>query len=107
ADALGDPDPRWIGRVSKSKQDIKYEFALMGNVAMWLANPTPARLTHLFHCRGYESGWSIQHSSTVATLMCHPDDTDQRLTLQDLREAARLHVELASLHLSQRLRSPA
>jgi hypothetical protein len=101
-DALGEVDPRWVGREAKSKQAVKSDIASLGNLALWLANPSPARVGMVFHCPSDSSGgFVIQQSLQGAGLHCHPDDVGLRLSVEDVKRAANLHQRIVDMHLKQ------
>lgn len=107
AESLGDPEPRWKGTDAKGKQQVKYEVAVMANLALWLAKPTPAGFRQVFHCIGGTSGWNIQQSYNSSILLCHPNDEEARLNVSDIQSAAALHASLATLHIEHSFWSPA
>src|SRR5512147_2075028 len=40
AEAIGEPDPNWKGTQPKSIQDLKFQSAMLANLALWLRQPS-------------------------------------------------------------------
>ena len=108
ASSLGIPDKRWKDpNDEKSVQDLHYELCLMANLALWLGRPSPACLVHAFHAFRRDGAWVIQGSNRTSRFLCHPRDEKQRLTKNDIVSAGELHSELSTLHIRQRMWTPA
>lgn len=84
AAALGAPDPEWQGQGQRSIQESKYELLVLGNLALWLAKPSPACFTAVVHAPEYESGPLIQRTEQHNSLLCHRNDAGARLALEDI-----------------------
>jgi hypothetical protein len=94
---LGEPDQRWPN--NKSKQLAKYELVCLANLTLWLANPTPATVGLVFHSYKTDGTWEVQQSRKASRLLCHPDDSERRLTQREILMASALHKQLAALHI--------
>lgn len=103
AATMYDPDPSWKGANAKSFQETKGQQAMLANLSLWLAQPSPVCFTTVFHARS----WTISETaglppvieliSTEPALHCHPKDVDTVLTPAQVVEAARLHSVLTAI----------
>jgi hypothetical protein len=98
AAALGAPDPSCTGIGPKSIQESKYELCVLGNLALWLAKPSPVCFTVVIHAPQVEAEPVAQQIQTHASmLLCHPRDIRARITASDLGVAQRLHGGLVAV----------
>jgi hypothetical protein len=49
AEGLGHPDPDWKGEKPKSIQELKFQSAMLANLAIWLRQPSIVCFTVCFH----------------------------------------------------------
>ncbi len=94
AAALGDVDPAWEGADPKSIQETKYEHGVLANLALWLSRPSPVCFIVVLHAPQFEGDPQLQQITSHSPPLCHPLDTDARITAADLDLAARLHRSL-------------
>ena len=87
AAALGDPDPNWPGPTPRAIQESKYDAGVLANLSLWLARPSPAGFTVVVHGPEYSSGPLAQRVTAHSPLLCHPQDVNAQLTLDDLARA--------------------
>ncbi len=97
ASSSGAPDPEWNGPEPRSIQDAKHEIALLANLALWIARPSPVCFDLVFHAPRWEDGWNIQRGEKHARIWCHPKDRNTLLTDHDLDQAVRIHSALSTL----------
>ena len=104
AGALGEPDPEWTGSRPHSIQDRARDLAVLANFALWLARPSTVGFDLAFHAPLFDDGWDVQRIETgIPILLCHPQDVDNDLTIEDIRRASTLHACLAELPLESAL----
>ena len=53
AAAIGEPDPSWKGKDRKSIQKLKFESAILANLALWLRQPSFVCFTNVFHATSW------------------------------------------------------
>src|ERR1017187_5120450 len=51
AASYGFPDPDWTGPKPKGIQSLRFEAAMLANIAIWLTQPSPVHFTIGFHAR--------------------------------------------------------
>ena len=49
AGSMGAPDPEWKGRESRGIQDLRFQSAILANMAIWLIQPSIVSFTVGFH----------------------------------------------------------
>jgi hypothetical protein len=101
ATSIGEPDPDWRGDEKRSIQATKVEQAYFANLALWLARPSIACFTMVFHAITHNVGGVdtplIQQIHHPGPLLVHEEDFHGRVTVEDLRLAAQLHKALVSI----------
>jgi len=97
APSSGAPDPDWDGPEPRSIQEAKLEIAMLANLAMWFAKPSPASFELVFHAPRWADGWNVQNSEKYPRLRSHPKDRYAVLADHDLEEALKLHAALCTL----------
>ncbi len=97
ASSSGAPDPDWDGPEPRSIQEAKLEIAILANLAMWLAKPSPASFELVFHAPRWSDSWNIQNSEKHPRIRCHPKDRYAVLADHDLERAAGIHAALCAL----------
>lgn len=102
ADAWGYPDPDWKGLEPKSIQALRFQSAMLANMAIWLIQPCSIRFTVGFHFLTRLSGHDldqplIQPNSRENPLCCHPRDLHNEVSSDHLIRAAQLHIKLSTI----------
>lgn len=102
ADSWGHPDPDWKGVKPKSIQDLRFQSAMLANMAIWLIHPCPIRFTVGFQVLTHLTGRQldeplIESGSRENPLCCHPRDFDNEVKIDDLVRAGKLHIELSKI----------
>jgi hypothetical protein len=101
AEALGELDPNCTGTGPKSIQESKYELCILGNLALWLSKPSPVCFSVVIHATQFgDEPVAQQIQSNGATLLCHPQDVEARVTASELALAQTLHKGLVALKLA-------
>jgi hypothetical protein len=97
AEALGSPDPLWKGPDPRSIQDAKIELSYLANLALWLQRPGPIGFNLIFHAPEWSSRFSIQGTERCDRYLCHPGDSDQKITSEDIEPASKLYGALTQI----------
>jgi hypothetical protein len=97
AGSLGDPDASWKGSPPKSVQETKYELSVLGNLALWLSRPSAVCFTVVLHAPQFGSEPTIQQVTRHSPLLCHPNDVETALSLDDITLAQKLHSSLVQI----------
>jgi hypothetical protein len=97
ASSLGEPSEDFKYSEERSVQEIKYETAVLCNVALWLAKPSRACFDLVFHNPKFEEKYHIQSYCKHSRLVCHPKDQDSSLSVSDLDKAKNIHIALCQL----------
>ena len=99
APSIGHPDPEWKGKKPKSIQELKFESAMLANLAIWLRQPAPVRFTVGFHALFLQNRPCEPVILTEAhtPLFCHPNDAHNPVTTRHLIKAGELHVVLSTI----------
>jgi hypothetical protein len=112
AKAIGEPDPSWSGKTPRSIQDSKAEAAVLGNLALWLRQPSPVCFTAVFHGLSWDVPGSkekqpiIQRSETGRLpLLCHPNDLQNPVEKRHVVKAGELHGVLCSIPRNNAVRT--
>jgi hypothetical protein len=103
ARAIGEPDPSWKGNAPKSIQERKLESVILGNLALWLRQPSTVCSTNVFHA----ISWRIPEQSEIqpvvqeiqeeSPLYCHPNDFRNPVTKRHVVKAGQLHAVMISI----------
>lgn len=101
AAALGQPDPDWQGQQPKSIQDLKFQSAMLANLALWLRQPSPVCFTVCFHALSWtlpgEHPPIVQQAQSHPQLYCHPNDLANPVCANHVAKAAELHAVLSTV----------
>jgi hypothetical protein len=103
AEAIGQPDPNWKGKNPKGIQDLKFQSAMLANLAIWLRQPAPISFTVCFHALSRvvpdqeEKVPIILHVNSHPPLYCHPKDAENIVTANHVVKAGELHSVLATI----------
>jgi hypothetical protein len=97
ASAIGAPDPNSDPSHPQSIQERKSSFIILGNLAMWLAQPSRACFSvvchgpHMDTLEGQPKQPIVQQVERQNPMHCHPDDVNKRLSVDQIIDAGRLH----------------
>jgi len=112
ADSIGEPDPDHKpkdGEPQRTIQAAKTRLAILGNLAVWLRQPSSLCFTVSLHaCRQIEKQPILQQSEVLEPLhyrpsershplYCHPKDVKNPITVQHIVKAAELYPALRSI----------
>jgi hypothetical protein len=102
AHSYGHPDPDWKGTNPKGIQELRYQSAFLANVAIWLVQPSPLCFTAVFHALTRLDGREldepiINRTDRQGPFYCHPDEQSNKVTWQQLVEAAKLFEALDAI----------
>jgi hypothetical protein len=98
ASSLGDPDPNWHGDSVRSIQDIATEKIILASIALWIAKPTT--LIHygiVIHAEENKGQWLLRQAFSPQTQRIHKNDTNNKLTIDDLNIAKELYQDIIKL----------
>ena len=103
ANAIGEPDPTSPPDHPRSIQQRKFNSIILGNLALWIAQPSRACFSIV--CHGLH--WDIPGEQTKQPLVqqlerqnamhCHPSDENKRLSLDQVIDAGSLHRTLVPI----------
>lgn len=79
----------------RHERDTRY--ATLANFALWLAQPSAACFTLLFHGPRSLSEHHVESVGRQNELYCHPEDEQKHISTTDLQLAGRLHSSLVNL----------
>src|SRR5260370_10933408 len=79
ANSFGMPDPEWKGTKPRSIQQLRFQAAILANMALWLVQPSPVNLTVGFHALTTLNNQTVDppfviHTEHDGMLYCHPKD---------------------------------
>jgi hypothetical protein len=103
AEALGQPDPNWKGTKPKSIQDLKFQSAMLANLALWLRQPSPVCFAVGFHALSRpvpdqaEKVQILLQAQDHPPLYCHPRDLHNPVKANHVVKAGELHVVLSTV----------
>lgn len=102
AHSYGHPDPEWTGTQPKGIQDLRWQSALLANMAMWMVMPSPVCLTCGFAALTSLDGHQLEspivnHVDRETTIFCHERDVQNAPTIGDLQKAAKLFEALSNV----------
>jgi hypothetical protein len=103
AEAIGEPDPNWQGKKPKSIQDLKFQSAMLANLALWLRQPSRVCFTVGFHALSRSIPDQTARIPIILEvpdhppLYCHPNDLHNPVSVNHLVKAGALHVILSSV----------
>lgn len=103
AHSMGHPDPEWKGQNPRGVQELRFQSAMLANMAMWLIQPSIVRFTVGFHALTHLDGGRILGSPAVLhhglepPLCCHPRDFSNPISPKHLIRAATLYETLSTI----------
>ncbi len=102
AEAYGSPDPGWPGPEPRSIQDLRWEKALLANMALWLAMPSPLCVTVGFHALAPYAEPLLEAPRIIRVdieprLLCSDADEHVAPAIDDVVEAAQLFGALSQV----------
>jgi hypothetical protein len=103
ADTIGTPVPSRKGSGVESIQEVKFQSAMLANLAIWLRQPAPVSFTVCFHALSRpvpdqsEPVPIILSVDSHPPLLCHPKDVQNTVTAHHLVKAGQLHAVLAGI----------
>ena len=80
----------------------KVELSYLANLALWLQRPGPTRFYLAFHAVGAHAGqgqalYAVRRYQRCDPFLCHPNDADGKIRMEDLQPAANLYAALVQL----------
>jgi len=103
ADGIGSPDPEWPGDKPKSIQEVKFQSAMLANLAIWLRQPCTVHFTVGFHALTHLEGGRradppiILKTEHHTRLFCHPNDVSNPIQVHHLTKAGEFHAVMCSV----------
>ena len=102
ADGIGSPDPEWPGDDPKSIQNLRFQSAMLANLAIWLRQPCTVHFTVGFHALTKLEGRTLDPPIILKTehhtrLFCHPNDASNPIEIRHLTKAGQLHGALSTV----------
>ena len=103
ASAIGHPDPGWGGLHPKSIQQLRFQSAMLANMAIWLIQPSNVCFTVAFHAlTTLEGGRTADPPITLQSnredpLYCHPADVHRAVEAKHVIRAANLYETLSTV----------
>jgi hypothetical protein len=103
ADSLGHPDPEWPGKKAKSIQELRFQSAMLANLALWLRQPSTVRFTVCFHALSRPVPDQVEKIPIIlqvqshTPLYCHPKDAHNPLLVHHAVKAGELHSVLCTI----------
>jgi hypothetical protein len=101
ASSIGHVDSDWKGERPRGIQDLRFQSAILANMAMWLIQPSSVCFTVGFHAlTTLEGGRSIDppiilQSDREGPLYCHPRDQHNPVEPKHMIRAAALYEKLS------------
>lgn len=98
AASIGEPDAKWPGDKPKSIQELKFQSAMLANLAIWLRQPSTAHFTVCFHALSLNTPQPVVlRTESHTRLFCHPKDAANPLSLNHVVKAGSLHKVLSTV----------
>jgi hypothetical protein len=103
AASIGEPDPEWSGAKPRGIQDLRFQSAILGNMAMWIVQPSTVCFTVGFHALTKLDGGQIMsppvilRSEREGPLYCHPRDQRNPVEPKHIIKAATLYETLTTV----------
>jgi hypothetical protein len=103
AAAIGEPDPSWAGKSPRSIQQVKFQAAILANLALWIRQPSTVCFTVGFHALAWNVPGEadkvpiIQQTESHAPLYCHPNDAGNPVEVKHVAKAGELYSVLAGV----------
>lgn len=74
-----------------------YEHAVLANLALWLAQPSPACFNYTFSASLIVERWELQQCDRYSPLLCHPNNKNVEISEEDIHQAIALYKILTDL----------
>ena len=97
ADALGSPDPQWMGDQPRAIQDTATERIRYVNLALWLVRPTALSFNVIAHAANHETEWVTRRIENYDSLCPLPEYAHETHTIEDIGKARLLFNALGAL----------
>jgi hypothetical protein len=102
AGSIGEPDPEWKGREPRGIQDLRFQSAMLANMAIWLIQPSIVSFTVGFHALTKIDTRPVDppiivRSEREERLYCHPRDKHNRVEPRHIIKAAVLYETLSTV----------
>ena len=107
ANSIGEPDPedsqKGEGERRRSIQEAKTRLAILGNLAIWLRQPTPLCFTVSLHACLWTSEIEgarrpiLQQSERMQPLYCHRNDLGNPIAIHHIVKASELYPAIRSI----------
>jgi len=97
AGSMGETDPSWQGKKTRSKQNIADELIKICSLSLWLAKPSSFKLKILIHSEQINDKWYLRTLYYPRPLLSHERDCDNRLKINDLNLARKLFSSINCL----------
>lgn len=99
AGSIGEPDPEWKGAQPRGLQDLRFQSAILANMALWLIQPSMVCLTVGFHAL---TGMTVDspiilRSERDGPMYCHPRDRHNLIEPKHIIRAAALYENLSTV----------
>lgn len=107
ADALGSPDPDWVGDQPRAIQETATELVRYVNLALWLARPTALSFDVVAHAVNHGTEWVTRQVADYDALCPLPEYENETHIVEDFEKARLLFKTLSGLSLYGTLRTAA
>ncbi len=97
ASSMGDPDPEWKGRKSRSKQHNALEKLQIANFSLWLIKPSWIGFKMILHVAENVNYRSWRGFRSTALLLPNDKDTSNYLEIADFEKACKVNIALQQL----------
>lgn len=103
AASIGEPDPEWMGQKPRGIQELRFQSAILANMAMWLIQPSMVCFTVGFHALTTLDGGRTVDPPIILTseregpIYCHPRDQHNPVERKHIIKAATLYEALATV----------
>jgi len=97
AASLSEPDPDYKGEEPRSKQERAVELFNLANLALWIVTPNPISVPAYFHFNRPDDPKSMISSGSGLGFLHHERDKDNKLSIDDVALATKLHSVLFNL----------
>lgn len=106
---MNELDPDWKGKSHKSKEHMRNQAAILGNLALWVTQPSLACFTFAFHALWSPADQAqglkphIESHNQEPPLRIHPQDFGKELFVEHIEQAAALYRILATVPRKNRI----
>ena len=97
AEALGSPDPNWIGPQPRAIQETMAEEILLLLVASWLVRPTKLTSSKIIHLRREGKSAVFREMTSHSELLIHPQELEQEIQEDDIKPISALFRTIMNL----------